>query len=385
MGKSNIVLSVIFMVGMIFSIGCSKNTIKTDSGYSVKTVMIGTQEWMSENLNVDHYRNGDSIPEVRDFNVWDTLTTGAWCYYHNDSKYEKTYGKLYNWYAVIDPRGLAPQGWHIPSVAEWYILSKYLGGKETAGGKLKDTILWKNPNLGATNESGFSAIPGGIRGYDGFSLLGEVGCFWSHGRAIFRYMGYGYSNFCRSKYDYKYGMSVRCIKDYPESKNKREDKNHYNYSSHNNFNKFWADFKRAVNEDDTNAILKMIVIPFEDNSGDIFDGGGGFVYSLGDEPGDTPYDIKSLTSVTPEEFIINYQEIFNITVKKTIRTAKFQTFGKWELDNYPVDKPGLYKINKEWFLLNIKYSKTDDTWIPAIILFGKINGIFKMSYIPYQV
>ena len=136
---------------------------------------IGSQVWMLKNLNVDHYRNGDSIPEVTYQDEWGKLQVGAWCYFWYEPNYCDLYGKLYNWYAVNDPRGLAPSGWHVPSDDEWSTLSTYLGKESIAGGKLKeigseDTWdgLWYGPNVGATNESGFSARPGGLCDDTGF-------------------------------------------------------------------------------------------------------------------------------------------------------------------------------------------------------------------------
>ena len=101
-----------------------------------QNVVIGAQKWKSKNLDVAFYRNGDAIPQVTDDAEWAALTTGAWCYYNNDSTLGKTYGKLYNWYAVNDPRGLAPRGWHIPSDAEWTTLETTLGGSSAAGWKM---------------------------------------------------------------------------------------------------------------------------------------------------------------------------------------------------------------------------------------------------------
>ena len=124
---------------------------------------------MDKNLDVDRYRNGDPIPKVTDPTAWVALTTGAYCYYNNDSAtYAATYGKLYNWYAVNDPRGLAPAGWHIPSDAEWATIETCLGGASVAGGEMKETgtIHWQSPNTGATNSSGFTGLPGGYRNYD---------------------------------------------------------------------------------------------------------------------------------------------------------------------------------------------------------------------------
>jgi uncharacterized protein (TIGR02145 family) len=187
---------------------------------------IGSQVWMLKNLNVDHYRNGDSIPEVKNWDQWTALKTGAWCFYNNESDSGQIYGKLYNWYTVNDPRGLAPKGWHVTGKAEWYSLIEFLGGDNVAGGKLKSkgTIyagdgLWLYPNEGATNESGFSAIPAGCR-YDGsFSAIGGIGYWWTtwylYNVPFSWYMGieYGYS-VIRSNYSERYyGYSVRCIKD----------------------------------------------------------------------------------------------------------------------------------------------------------------------------
>jgi hypothetical protein len=285
---------------------------------------------------------------------------------------------------VNDPRGLAPEGWHIPSIPEWIKLTEYLGEEEIAGGKLKDITLWKYPNKGATNESGFSAIPAGFRGFGGFKLLGECGCFWSsmvfqsrHELPLFYNLGYNYPNFCRNLAKMTCGLSVRCIKDYPESENKREEKNYYNYSSHNNFNKYWADFKRAVNDDDRNAVLKMTNFPFEDNYGDTYG-------SLGNLSGEEPGDNRTLTSVTPEEFLNNYNKMFYDCVRKTIRTATFQTFGKEEMENYPVEGPGLYKCTDDAYLLYIKHDSKCESFEPYMFIFQKIDGVYKLSSIPYQ-
>jgi uncharacterized protein (TIGR02145 family) len=137
---------------------------------------------MTKNLDVTHYRNGDSIPNVQDTEKWRKLTTGAWCYYENKPENGAVYGKLYNWYAVNDPRGLAPKGYHIPSYKEWDVFTGLLRGMTEAGGKLKETGTkhWKEPNTDATDEIGFTALPGGVRYADGsFSRLGEDGYWWS--------------------------------------------------------------------------------------------------------------------------------------------------------------------------------------------------------------
>ena len=187
-------------------------------------VKIGTQKWMARNLDVARYRNGDKIPQVKDSTKWKNLTTGAWCWYNNDSANGAIYGKLYNWYAVNDPRGLAPIGWHIPTDAEWDTLAWALGGPSVAGGKLKDTGtieagtgLWYAPNV-ATNSSGFTALPGGDRSNHGpFGNLGYSGFWWSStqvtNRAWYRDL-FNYAGFLNKSYtDMRLGSSVRCIKD----------------------------------------------------------------------------------------------------------------------------------------------------------------------------
>ena len=194
--------------------------------YSV--VAIGTQKWLRSNLNVSHYRNGDPIPQVPN-TQWGNLTTGAWCYYNNDPANGPIYGKLYNWYAVNDPRGLAQAGWHISSNAEFTTLGNYLGGSTVAGGKMKVTsclnnsnALWYCPNYYATNTSGFTAVGAGcvaaISGGE-FANKGSQGYWWtasqdSAGNAwvYFTYYSVGsLSVYSSSKAN---GFSVRCLKDY---------------------------------------------------------------------------------------------------------------------------------------------------------------------------
>ncbi|MCX6159147.1 MAG: fibrobacter succinogenes major paralogous domain-containing protein [Ignavibacteriae bacterium] len=211
---------IFFTVVIIFSVLVKKSISQvTDiDGNVYKTVKIGNQEWMAENLNVEHYRNGDSILQVQDAKEWSILTTGAWCYYENNSENGKTNGKLYNLYAVNDSRGLAPEGWHIPNKAEFAQLSNYLGGDEIAGGKLKSTTLWYNPNTGATNESGFTIYPGGSRISNGdFNNIGKDVWFWSWegigNDAFTRYLSYKDSTFYLRDYHKRDGLYVRFIRD----------------------------------------------------------------------------------------------------------------------------------------------------------------------------
>ena len=186
---------------------------------SYPSVLIGTQYWMDKNLELTTYRNGDTIPYVTNPTAWAALFTGAWCYYNNDPS--SGYGKLYNWYAVTDARGLAPQGWHIPTDAEWTTLSTLLGGTSAAGGKMKTTgtTRWTSPNTGATNESGFAGLPGGYRNGNGsFGYVGSYGIWWSSTESStnnawdrFLYSEvYLLDRFNDSKL---YGFSVRCLRD----------------------------------------------------------------------------------------------------------------------------------------------------------------------------
>jgi len=156
------------------------STSVTDiDGNIYNTVNICNQTWTKSNLNVSKYRNGDIIPQVTDFTSWTSLITGAWCYYSNVTANGVVYGKLYNWYAVNDSRGLAPAGYHIPSDMEWGRLMTCLGGNAQAGDKLKEvgTAHWQGPNSG-TNTSGFTALPGGYVSNNSVGI-GEAGYWWS--------------------------------------------------------------------------------------------------------------------------------------------------------------------------------------------------------------
>ena len=186
------------------------------------SVTIGTQKWIIVNLDIETYRNGDIIPQVTDPTVWAALTTGAWCYYIDDPANGAKYGKLYNGYAVNDSRGLAPQGWHIPTDAEWTTLSNFLGGDDLAGGKLKEAGTnksWISPNTNATNESGFSALPGGVRSTSGtFGNVGGYGYWWSATQsnseaAFFRSLVYVNGKLTGGNGINRHGFSVRCLRD----------------------------------------------------------------------------------------------------------------------------------------------------------------------------
>jgi uncharacterized protein (TIGR02145 family) len=200
--------------------GGTGNTVTDIDGNVYNTVTIGTQVWMKENLKVSKYKNGDVIPTNLDSAAWYTTPSGAFAIYNNDAANNTIYGKLYNWYAVADPRGLCPTGWHVPSDAEWTTLENFLGGRSVAGGKMKAvSSLWQSPNTGATNESGFSGLPGGSRGYHGPYLnVGTYGLWWSStevssANAWFRTLYY-YSGISDRYYSGKQGgFSVRCLRD----------------------------------------------------------------------------------------------------------------------------------------------------------------------------
>ena len=210
----------------------ASNTVTDIDGNVYQTVTIGTQVWMAENLKVTHYRNGDPIDHVTDGGTWSGLTTGAYCNYNNDQGNVATYGRLYNWFAAADIRNLAPAGWHIPTDAEWKQLEMYLGmsqaqadatgwrGTDEAG-KLKEagTTHWNSPNTGATNESGFSALPGGYRNdVSNFGYMGIYANFWpstgiNSNYAWYRSLYYYSSQVNRSYGNKQRGFSVRCVRD----------------------------------------------------------------------------------------------------------------------------------------------------------------------------
>lgn len=196
--------------------------IVTDiDGNAYKTVKIGNQWWMAENLKVTHYRNGENILNVTVASEWATLATGAYCNYNNDAGNIATYGRLYNWYSLHDSRGLAPEGWHIPNDGEWQVLVDYLGGNAIAGGKIKEsgTSHWASPNTGATDDYGFCAVPNGYRNFDGiFYDMGISAPFWNStaynsGNSLGWYPRYEYAIIFRDHHPVTNGFAVRCVKD----------------------------------------------------------------------------------------------------------------------------------------------------------------------------
>lgn len=229
--KARILIFPLIVMGIILMLtnSCKKDdnsdgsTVKDIDGNVYDTVRIGTQVWMVENLKTTKYNDGTSIPLVTDDTEWENLGTPGYCWFNNDAAtYKSAYGALYNWYSVNTGK-LCPTGWHVPTDAEWTILIDYLGGEGVAGGKMKEAGLthWPTPNTGATNSSGFTALPGGCRGDDNFSETFRA-LFWSSSQcdattAWYRSLYFNYESIDRGYYDfggYKHnGFSVRCVKD----------------------------------------------------------------------------------------------------------------------------------------------------------------------------
>ena len=186
----------------------------------ITEVKIGNQIWMTQNLKVAHFRNGDSVPYAKTAEEWEKAgkeQKPAWCYYNNDPANDSKYGKLYNWYAVNDPRGLAPNGWHIPSDVEWKQLTDFIGGNEAAGKKMKSVSGWE-VNGNGTNESGFNGLPGGYRyDYGFFNYGGLFAVWWASpvnytSFAWLYYQAYNFGNAFRYFPTKAFGFSVRCVK-----------------------------------------------------------------------------------------------------------------------------------------------------------------------------
>jgi uncharacterized protein (TIGR02145 family) len=207
--------------------GTSKD--ETSKENTIKEVTIGKQVWMSENLNVDKFRNGEAIPEAKTEEDWKNAGKNkqpAWCYYNNNPDNGERYGKLYNWYAVNDPRGLAPAGFKVPTDDEWNRLIDFLGGESLAGKSMKSIKFWADIEKdgivrsgNGTNESGFAGLPGGYRGgYGGFFSVGSGGNWWSSSEddalnAWFRNLNYNNGSANQDYFSKRLGFSVRCLRD----------------------------------------------------------------------------------------------------------------------------------------------------------------------------
>jgi uncharacterized protein (TIGR02145 family) len=219
----------------IFSYSCKKdstngpaNTVKDIDGNVYHTITIGNQTWMVENLKTTHFNDGtsavpDAIPLVTDPAAWAALTTPGYCWFNNDEAANKvTFGALYNWYAANNPK-LCPVGWHVPRDDEWVTLISNCQGESQAGGILKEsgTFHWTTPNTGATNQFGFTALPGGSHYSNGvFYYIGKCGWYWSNtesssSEAWHVYFNYNTAAISRISGGKNVGFSIRCIKDTP--------------------------------------------------------------------------------------------------------------------------------------------------------------------------
>lgn len=214
--KSRFVLIFICFLSVFYSKAQSAGNGVTDiEGNVYKSILLGKQEWMMDNLKVTKYKNGQPVPHIQDSTVWNAWENGAYVFYKNDTKH----GVLYNWMAVIDKRGVCPTGWHVPSGVEWDTLAKFLGGDEIAGGKMKAKLHWEMPNTSATNTSSFHALPKGMYGVNGsFNNIGKNAYWWSsteHGvsSAWGREIGFNEPALFAGHGDKRDGLSIRCIKD----------------------------------------------------------------------------------------------------------------------------------------------------------------------------
>ena len=209
----------------VFNPKLKYETLADIDGNVYKTITIGTQTWMAENLRVTHYQNGDPIPNITDTAQWADLNTGAYCYYNNTKKLDSiaTFGGLYNWFAVADPRGLTPKGWHVPTDEDWKTLVTFLGngdltlGNSIAGEKMKESGGKHWGSFPCDNSSGFTALPGGWRNYRNgeFEFIRSYGCWWSAYGVYYAYfflLNGSDSNVFWAKNYPQYGYSVRCVK-----------------------------------------------------------------------------------------------------------------------------------------------------------------------------
>jgi len=220
----NISLSLMLLLSTCI-IGLRAQTVSDVDGNLYPTVVIGSQTWMAKNLSVSKFRNGEEIPEARTSKKWNAANNAgkpAWCYYNYDAANGNRYGKLYNWHAAADPRGIAPEGWHVPSDAEWTMLIDTLGGEKIAGAHMKSKTGWdgttsKTENVVITD--GFTGLPGGSCNHSGsFYGIGDIGAWWSTTWSridiAWAHSLYFGSDFVSRDGDYKrVGLSVRCVKD----------------------------------------------------------------------------------------------------------------------------------------------------------------------------
>ena len=206
---------------LLMAAGNAGAQVTDHQGKNYKTVKIGNQTWMSENLDAGTFRNGEPITEATSAEEWKKMGIEgkpAWCYYGFNAESGAQYGKLYNWYAVNDARGLAPKGWHVPTDEEWTQLTEFLGGHQTAGIKTKNITGWKD-NGNGNNSSGFAGLPGGYcNAFGAFFNESNSGYWWSsteNGKsyAWYRVLTYSYKDMYRDDYYEQHGLSVRCLRD----------------------------------------------------------------------------------------------------------------------------------------------------------------------------
>jgi uncharacterized protein (TIGR02145 family) len=208
---------VVLLAGLT---GCYKDSIKDIDGNYYKTVTIGSQVWMKENLKTTRCNDGTTIPLMSNYDSWAALSTPAYCWFANDSANKDVYGALYNYY-VVDTKKICPEGWHVPADSEWVRLMRSFDHPDSVGNKLKEAgkSHWKSPNSEATNESGFTALPGGFRSYNGsFNYLWISGYWWSSSEytdttVYFWNLRYKSSNVFKYVSNKTNGFSVRCLKD----------------------------------------------------------------------------------------------------------------------------------------------------------------------------
>lgn len=228
MDFKKIIFYILSFIVIFISCNRKSNTDKFTTGETVtdidgniyRTVQIGTQVWMAENLKVTKFKNGDPIVKIIDDSKWEQISEAGFCFYDNNKQLAKSYGNLYNWHVINDARGICPEGWHVPTKDDWQKLSDYLGGNEYSGDKMKETGIkfWNAPNKEATNESGFTALPGGGRDEFGKFIIDRYGAHWWSSSedgtvdAVVRSIYYGYASLMEDSYHKNSGFSIRCLK-----------------------------------------------------------------------------------------------------------------------------------------------------------------------------
>lgn len=208
----------------IFNEDLSYGTMQDNEGNTYRTIEIGNQTWMAQNLRTTQFRNGDEIPEVTENADWPALTDAAQSSYENNDNevFLATHGRLYNWFAATDNRNISPEGWHVPTIQEWETLAATLGGAENAGGQIKEIgeARWNAPNTNADNSSGFTALPSGRREYtDGRFINQGFNTFWwtsspyNPDYSWYYQVNYDIASLNAANFHKQYGFAVRLVKD----------------------------------------------------------------------------------------------------------------------------------------------------------------------------